>query len=99
MKILITGVAGFIGSNLAKKLLELGHEVIGIDNFSTGQHQFLKNALEHSNFCLHKADLLDLDNLKKIFIGANAVSISNTVDLLPLPRSVPVVIKILSFTT
>jgi len=50
-----------------------GHKVIGIDNFSTGQHQFLKNALEHFNFSLHKADLLDLEYLKKIFIGANAV--------------------------
>ena len=69
----VTGCAGFIGSNVVDRLLLQGHKVIGIDNFSTGQHQFLKNALEHSNFCLHKADLLDLENLKKIFIGANAV--------------------------
>src|SRR5882757_7085022 len=40
MKILITGVAGFIGSNLAKKLLERGHIVIGIDNLNYG---FLRN--------------------------------------------------------
>ena len=40
MKILITGVAGFIGSNLAKKLLEKGHSVIGIDNLNYG---FLRN--------------------------------------------------------
>jgi UDP-glucose 4-epimerase len=69
----VTGCAGFIGSNVVDRLLLQGHKVIGIDNFSTGQHQFLKNALEHSNFCLHKADLLDLENLKKIFIGAKAV--------------------------
>ena len=36
MRVFITGVAGFIGSNLAAKLLQLGHEVIGIDNFSYG---------------------------------------------------------------
>lgn len=69
----VTGCAGFIGSNMVDRLLMQGHKVIGIDNFSTGQHQFLKNALEHPNFRLHKADLLDLENLKKIFIGANAV--------------------------
>jgi UDP-glucose 4-epimerase len=40
MKILITGVAGFIGSNLAKRLLERGHTVIGIDNLGYG---FLRN--------------------------------------------------------
>lgn len=43
MKILITGVAGFIGSNLAKKLLENGHTVTGIDNLNYG---FLRNIEE-----------------------------------------------------
>ena len=40
MKILITGVAGFIGSNLAKRLLERGHHVTGIDNLNYG---FMRN--------------------------------------------------------
>ena len=35
-KILVTGVAGFLGSHLAEKLSELNHEVIGIDNMSGG---------------------------------------------------------------
>jgi len=34
MKILVTGTAGFIGSHLATKLLDLGHEVIGLDNIN-----------------------------------------------------------------
>jgi UDP-glucose 4-epimerase len=46
MKILITGVAGFIGSNLSKRLLEKGHEVIGIDNLSYG---FMRN-IDFLNF-------------------------------------------------
>lgn len=46
MKVLITGVAGFIGSNLAIRLLERGHSVIGIDNLSYG---FLRNILSISN--------------------------------------------------
>jgi dTDP-glucose 4,6-dehydratase len=42
MKVLITGVAGFIGSNLAKAHLEVGDQVIGVDNFSTGSHSNLE---------------------------------------------------------
>jgi nucleoside-diphosphate-sugar epimerase len=42
MKVLITGVGGFIGSNLAAAHLSQGHQVIGIDNFSTGNHENLK---------------------------------------------------------
>jgi dTDP-glucose 4,6-dehydratase len=41
MKVLITGVAGFVGSNLAKAHLEAGDRVIGVDNFSTGSHRSL----------------------------------------------------------
>jgi nucleoside-diphosphate-sugar epimerase len=42
MKVLITGVGGFIGSNLAAAHLAQGHQIIGIDNFSTGNHENLK---------------------------------------------------------
>jgi dTDP-glucose 4,6-dehydratase len=42
MKVLITGVAGFIGSNLAKAHLDAGDEVIGVDNFSTGMRSNLQ---------------------------------------------------------
>lgn len=42
MKVLITGVGGFIGSNLAAAHLSKGHQVVGIDNFSTGTHENLK---------------------------------------------------------
>ncbi|MBT8269685.1 MAG: NAD-dependent epimerase/dehydratase family protein, partial [Bacteroidia bacterium] len=34
MRILVTGASGFIGSHTAERLLEMGHEVIGVDNFS-----------------------------------------------------------------
>ena len=37
MKLLVTGGAGFVGYNLCKKLIEDGHEVISIDNYSTGK--------------------------------------------------------------
>ncbi len=63
MKYLITGSAGFIGSNLTDKLLSLGHEVVGYDNFSTGIHQFLEHAKKSPHFTLIENDLLNHDVL------------------------------------
>jgi UDP-glucose 4-epimerase len=70
---IVTGAAGFIGSSLVDRLLAQGHRVIGIDNFSTGQRQFLEAALVHENFKLVEADLLDPDSLKKVFAGGQVV--------------------------
>ena len=54
---LITGIAGFIGSNLAHALLDRGHEVRGIDNFSHGRRENLKNI--ENKIDLHEADITD----------------------------------------
>ena len=67
MRVLVTGCAGFIGSNLTDRLLKDNHQVIGVDNFSTGQREFLEFALESDSFTLAELDLLDLDNLKPLF--------------------------------
>ena len=49
-KILVTGCAGFIGSNLVDKLLTQKCHIIGIDNLKTGQKVFLKSALKNKIF-------------------------------------------------
>ena len=72
-KLIVTGCAGFIGSTLVDRLLELGHEVLGIDNFSTGQRRFLSNALQNPRFKFIQIDLLDHDALKQAFLGGEAV--------------------------
>ena len=72
MKI-VTGCAGFIGSNLVDRLLLLGHKVVGIDNFSTGQRRFLEGALGHPEFRLIEADLLDLPALTAAMEGGDCV--------------------------
>lgn len=72
-KFVVTGCAGFIGSNLVDRLLADGHSVTGVDNFSTGQRRFLEWALAHSNFSFFGIDLLDLDALKQVFNGGDAV--------------------------
>ncbi|HDU2645233.1 TPA: NAD-dependent epimerase/dehydratase family protein [Yersinia enterocolitica] len=72
-KFIVTGAAGFIGSNLVDRLLAEGHCVLSIDNFSTGQNQFLSTALMHPNFRLTLVDLLDLDAITPAFAGADMV--------------------------
>ncbi len=59
MQFLVTGAAGFIGSNLVDRLLAEGHLVFGVDNFSTGQRRFLEDALKNPRFKLYERDLLD----------------------------------------
>lgn len=59
MKILITGVAGFIGSNLTQRLLEEGHEVIGIDNFITGSTSNIDDLNQYPRFQFMEHDVIE----------------------------------------
>ena len=72
-KVFITGVAGFIGSTLADRLLADGVAVTGWDNFSTGQERFLAGALQHPSFRLIRGDNLDLPALTTAMVGADFV--------------------------
>ena len=55
--ILITGGAGFIGSNLCAYFLEKGHKVVCLDNFATGHRHNLKDFINHPNFELIEGDI------------------------------------------
>ncbi len=69
MKAFVSGGAGFIGSNLVDRLLDLGHEVTVYDNLSTGLLQFLEYARDFDCFRLVKGDLLDKDSLSEAMAG------------------------------
>lgn len=78
-KWLITGVAGFIGSNLLETLLLLGQKVTGLDNFSTGKKENLEEVKaivgpeSWKNFTFMEGDITDLDACKKACEGADFV--------------------------
>jgi len=57
MRILITGAAGFLGSHLCDKLISLGHEVIGMDNFITGSMENLEHLAGNINFSFIRHDV------------------------------------------
>jgi UDP-glucose 4-epimerase len=63
MKAVVTGGAGFIGSHLAERLLETGHEVVALDNLSTGSLANLAGVLEHPRFRLVHDDVRNSDTV------------------------------------
>ena len=65
-RILVTGGAGFIGSNLCETLLDLGAKVTCLDNFSTGRRENLETCLQNPNFTLIEGDIRDLETCKKV---------------------------------
>jgi UDP-glucose 4-epimerase len=69
----VTGAAGFIGSNLVDRLLDDGRSVVGFDNLSTGQMEFLNQASQSPRFRLERGDLLDLPQLTRAMGGCDFV--------------------------
>ena len=78
---LITGVAGFIGSNLLETLLKLNQRVVGLDNFATGhQHnldevQTLVEPSQWVNFCFIRGDIRNIDDCKKAMTFAPSLQV------------------------
>lgn len=83
-KILVTGGAGFIGSNLVDALIQKGHEVLIIDNLSTGKRENINSRAE---FVL--VDLRDFDLIKDLFKGVDYVFHEAALPRIPLSIEKP----------
>jgi nucleoside-diphosphate-sugar epimerase len=77
MKVLVTGCAGFIGSHICERLLSIGNEVIGIDNFDTFYSKDIKaknlSHLKSSHFQFFEISILDASELNKIYSPIDAI--------------------------
>lgn len=71
--ILITGGAGFIGSNLCDYFLSKGHLVVCLDNFATGHRHNLKDFIDHPNFRLIEGDIRNLSDCQQAVQGVDYV--------------------------
>jgi len=72
-KVLVTGGAGFIGSNLVDCLLEQNNKVICLDNFSTGKRENLELTLQNPNFTLIEGDIRNYNDCQKAVEGCDYV--------------------------
>ena len=73
IKVLVTGAAGFIGSNLSEYLLEKGFEVIGLDNFSTGHEKNLISLNNNKYFRFLQGDIRDFNTCLEASKGVSVV--------------------------
>jgi UDP-glucose 4-epimerase len=73
MRSFVTGAAGFIGSHLTEALLAAGHEVVGLDNLSTGQHSNLAAVADHPSLRLVEGSVLDQRLIEELTEGADQV--------------------------
>lgn len=85
-KILVTGGAGFIGSNLCEELVKKGNYVVCLDNFSTGRIENIQGLLDNNRFKLIEGDIRNLDTCLKAVNGADVVF--HEAALGSIPRSI-----------
>jgi len=72
-RVLVTGGAGFIGSNLIESLLNAGNQVVCLDNFSTGKRENLKEFAGHPHFSLIEGDIRNYEDCEKSVRNINIV--------------------------
>lgn len=84
MRSLVTGGCGFIGSHLAEQLLELGHEVVIVDNLSCGRIENIQSYSDHQELTVINADIIDRTQIASAFKGVDWVfHLAGIADIVP----------------
>lgn len=90
-RIVVTGAAGFIGSHIVDKMLEMDNYVVGIDNFYNGRKSNLSNALKSKKFTLLRGDIRDSnflsDNFKEIDLIFHEAAFTSVPQSVKMPLS------------
>lgn len=84
--ILLTGCAGFIGSNIADNLIKLGHKVRGLDNLSTGYTKNIEHLFSHPNFEFVQGDISNIETVRTCCKDIDIIC--NQAALGSVPRSI-----------
>jgi UDP-glucose 4-epimerase len=84
-RVLVTGAAGFIGSHTVDRLIADGHEVIGIDDLSTGNESNLSGVANEPKFTLERFDVTDADHLTQVVARFRPDAIIHLAALVSVP--------------
>ena len=88
-KVCVTGAAGFIGGHLAEALLEQGHEVVGLDDFSSGKRETAALLSSHRGFRLIQGSVADADAVGRAVAGATWVFHLAAIPSVPVSMNEP----------
>jgi nucleoside-diphosphate-sugar epimerase len=88
-KVCVTGAAGFIGGHIAEALLKQGHEVVGLDDFSSGKRENVGLLSKHGNFSLVEGSIADPKAVAKAIAGAKLVFHLAAIPSVPLSMAEP----------
>jgi len=86
----VTGVAGFVGSHLAERLLALGYHVVGVDNFSSGYPKNMASFFDHPAFLFHERSVCEaglLADLRSCHTGLDLVCFFHLAAIVSVPYS------------
>src|SRR5437763_14387705 len=88
-RVCVTGAAGFIGGHLAEELLEQGHEVVGLDDFSTGKRETAALLSGNARFRLVEGSIADPQAIAQAVAGAKWAFHLAAIPSVPAPMKEP----------